>query len=185
MSYSLMWLPGVLKSAGLKVLEAPSWQIRGHGDIGPIKGVMLHHTAGRLHASPSSLTDLLIRGRPDLAGPLSQLALWEDGTYTMIASGRGYHAGAGEWQGQTNGNGRFIGIEAANTGLGDDPWDPAQMDAYRRGVAAILNYINAPAIMAVGHKEYAKPPGRKSDPSFDMPAFRKSLAPFLKPQLVA
>jgi hypothetical protein len=26
--------------------------------------------------------------------------------------------------------------------------------------------------MCVGHKEYAQPPGRKIDPSFDMTAFR-------------
>jgi peptidoglycan hydrolase-like protein with peptidoglycan-binding domain len=46
------------------------------------------------------------------------------------------------------------------------------MDAYRRGVAAILKKIRANAIMCCGHKEYALPLGRKDDPTFDMNDFR-------------
>jgi hypothetical protein len=46
------------------------------------------------------------------------------------------------------------------------------MDAYRRGVAAILQKIDANANMCCGHKEYALPSGRKPDPSFDMDDFR-------------
>jgi peptidoglycan hydrolase-like protein with peptidoglycan-binding domain len=46
------------------------------------------------------------------------------------------------------------------------------MDAYRRGVAAILKKIGANAIMCCGHKEYALPVGRKDDPDFDMTDFR-------------
>jgi len=53
------------------------------------------------------------------------------------------------------------------------------MDAYRRGVAAILNHLGQGADMCCGHKEYALPKGRKTDPNFDMDAFRASLAPFL------
>lgn len=179
MAYLLIWLPVVLRAAGLKVEEAPGWPTRGHGDLGPIKGVMLHHTAGPIHQNKQSLVNTLMNGRADLSGPLSNLALWEDGSYTMVAAGRGYHAGDGFWQGETNGNGRFVGIEAANTGLNNDVWEDVQMDAYRRGVAAILNYIKATAIMAVGHKEYALPKGRKIDPSFDMVAFRKSIGPLV------
>jgi len=50
------------------------------------------------------------------------------------------------------------------------------MDAYRRGVAAILKKIRANAIMAAGHKEYALPLGRKNDPTFDMNEFRSQVA---------
>lgn len=181
MSYSLTWLPGVLRAAGLKVVEMPGWQMRGHGDMGTVRGVLLHHTAGAIHQNVAKLVDGLIVGRfnPRLEGPLSNLGLMEDGTYYVIAAGRGYHAGAGEWHGITEGNRAFIGIEAANTGVAGDEWDAAQMDAYRRGVAAILKHIGAPAIMAAGHKEYALPRGRKIDPSFDMVAFRRALEPLL------
>jgi murein L,D-transpeptidase YcbB/YkuD len=50
------------------------------------------------------------------------------------------------------------------------------MDAYRRGVAAILKKIGANALMVCGHKEYALPQGRKIDPSFDMDDFRLQVA---------
>jgi hypothetical protein len=48
------------------------------------------------------------------------------------------------------------------------------LDAYRRGVAAILKKIGADAIMCCGHKEYA--PTRKIDPTFDMGQFRQQVA---------
>ena len=42
---------------------------------------------------------------------------------------------------ETSGNSSFIGIEAENTGLANDPWPAVQIHAYRRGVAAILKKI--------------------------------------------
>jgi len=50
------------------------------------------------------------------------------------------------------------------------------MDAYRRGVAAILTKVQANAIMCCGHKEYALPHGRKDDPTFDMNEFRMDVS---------
>jgi peptidoglycan hydrolase-like protein with peptidoglycan-binding domain len=43
------------------------------------------------------------------------------------------------------------------------------------GCAALLRKIKADSIMAMGHKEYALPRGRKPDPSFDMAPFRKRI----------
>jgi hypothetical protein len=168
MVFSLTWLPDVLEGAGLKVAEQPGWRTRGHGDMGTVKGVICHHTAGPKSGNMPSL-GIVTNGRPDLAGPLAQLCLGRDGTYFIIAAGRASHAGAGSWQGVTTGNSSFIGIEAENTGLADDnPWPDVQMDAYKRGVAAILKRIGAQPIMAAGHLEYALPVGRKSDPSFSV-----------------
>jgi len=174
MAYSLTWLAEVLDGAGLKVAEQPGWQTRGVGDMGPIKGVICHHTAGPRSGNMPSL-GIVTNGRPDLRGPLSQLCLGRDGTFYVVAAGRANHAGAGAWQGFKSGNASFIGIEAENTGLPDDPWPAVQMDAYLRGVAAILEKIGADVIMCAGHKEYALPAGRKIDPSFDMIAFRNAL----------
>ena len=171
----LLWLPSVLRAAGLAVVEEPNWESRGHGDMGTVQGVLLHHTAGPLKGDSPSLK-IVIEGRPDLAGPLSQLFLARSGAWHICAAGKAWHAGAGAWQGVTDGNGRLIGVEAENTGLQNDPWPPLQLDSYAAGVAAILAHIKAPAIMAVGHKEYALPPGRKSDPSFDMGKFRQRVA---------
>ena len=168
MPFSLTWLPDVLESAGLKVAEQPGWRTRGHGDVGTIKGVICHHTAGPRNGNMPSL-GIITNGRPDLAGPLAQLGLGRDGTYFVVAAGKAFHAGPGKWEGVTDGNTSFIGIEAENTGLANDnPWPDVQMDAYKRGVAAILKHIGASSKMAAGHLEYALPPGRKSDPSFSV-----------------
>jgi hypothetical protein len=168
MAFKLTWLPEVLEAAGLKVAEQPGWRTRGHGDMGTVRGVMCHHTAGPKNGNMPSL-NICTNGRSDLPGPLSQLGLGRDGTWFVIAAGRASHAGPGMWEGITAGNSSFIGVEAENTGLADDhPWPDVQMDSYRRGVAAMLTHIRAKPIMAVGHLEYALKPGRKSDPSFSV-----------------
>ena len=141
MPFQLTWLPIVLRNAGLKVAEVDGWPNRGRGDVGTIKGVMCHHTAGPVNGNMPSL-GVLREGRSDLPGPLAQLGLGRDGTYYVIAAGRANHAGRGEWKGVADGNGSFIGIEAENTGIGDstkpkfEPWPEVQLDAYRRGDAA-------------------------------------------------
>jgi peptidoglycan hydrolase-like protein with peptidoglycan-binding domain len=179
MPHSLIWLKDVLKTAGLKVATTHGWEDRGHGDMGQILGVMCHHTAGSRTGNMPSL-DTLIKGREDLPGPLAQLGLARDGTYYIIAAGRCYHAGDGIWKGFVNGNSNFIGIEGENTGRADDfPWPEVQMDAYRRGVAAILKFVGREADFCAGHKEYALPKGRKSDSSFNMDTFRSMVAEIL------
>jgi N-acetyl-anhydromuramyl-L-alanine amidase AmpD len=178
MAHSLLWLPSVLKNAGLKVALQSGWEDRGHGDVREIVGVICHHTAGPRNLNMPSLKTL-IEGRSDLPGPLSQLGLGRDGTFYVIAAGRCNHAGKGIWQKFVNGNSNFIGIEAENSGRFDDPWPEVQMDAYRRGVAAILKHIGRSAEFCAGHKEYALPKGRKPDTSFDMVSFRNSVAAIL------
>src|SRR3569833_1026697 len=183
MAFSLTWLPEVLTNAGLKVKESDGWETRGHGDMGKVAGVLCHHTGtpGKNSGNMPTL-NILINGRSDLAGPLSQLGLGRDGTYYVIAAGRCYHAGEGKWQGITAGNSSFIGIEAENTGGKDDqPWPEVQMDAYHRGVAAILKHLGRGPEFCAGHKEYALPKGRKSDPTFDMVEFRAEVAKILGP----
>jgi N-acetyl-anhydromuramyl-L-alanine amidase AmpD len=179
MSFSLTWLPTVLLDAGLRVGEQPGWKTRGRGDVKAIKGVICHHTAGSKNGIMPSL-GVVTNGRSDLPGPLSQLCLGRDGTFFVVAAGRCNHAGVGNWQGIATGNSSFIGIEAENTGEttgpNADPWPAVQLDAYRRGVAAILTRIKADAIMCCGHREYALPPRRKSDPTFDMDDFRRQVA---------
>lgn len=181
MVFSLTWLPSVLEAAGLKVAEVDGWRSRGRADMAAVRGIICHHTAGAANGNMPSL-DLLIRGRSDLAGPLCQLGLGRDGTYYVVAAGRANHAGAGRWRGIDTGNSSFIGIEAENTGHADDAWPAVQMDAYHRGVAAILAHIGADASMCCAHKEYALPVGRKSDPLFEMAPFRAAVQAILSGQ---
>ncbi|MGI4873125.1 MAG: peptidoglycan recognition protein family protein [Janthinobacterium lividum] len=179
-AYSLAWLPAVLKNAGLKVALAPGWQTRGLGDVGPTYGVLCHHTATLARNQNMPTYGTLLHGRSDLRGPLAQLGLGRDGTYYVIAAGRCNHAGRGYWQGITEGNTHLIGIEAENTGGHNDfPWPAGQLNAYHRGVAAILRHLGRGAEFCAGHKEYALPKGRKTDPDFDMVAFRAAVTRLL------
>ena len=173
MTYSLTWLPEVLRAAGLKVQETDGWQTRGHGDMGTVQGVLCHETDGAATGNMPTL-QVLIDGRPDLGGPLSQLGLGRDGTFYIVAAGKGWHAGAGgPYRGITDGNAALIGIEAEHQA--DEAWTPVQLDAYQRGVAAILKHIGTGAEMVIGHKEWA--PGRKDDPKrIDMGKFRAAVA---------
>lgn len=184
MAFSLTWLPDVLKDAGLKVSLVPGWETRGLGDVGAIVGVICHHTGVR---NPGRLNmptlNSLIKGRraePGLAalpGPLAQLGLGRDGTYFVIAAGRAAHAGKGSFKG-ASGNLRFIGIEAENGGNNStDPWPEIQVEAYQRGVAAILKHLGKDESFCCGHKEYA--PGRKDDPSLNMSEFREAVRGFM------
>lgn len=182
MTFSLLWIPQVLTNAGLQISEVPGWQNRGHGDEGSVKGIICHHTCGPLHGEMLDL-NVIVDGRPDLGGPLAQLALGRTGIFHIVAAGKCWHAGRGAWQGITDGNSHFIGIEAENTGETKgpkaDPWPDVQMNAYKRGCAAILKHIGAPVGMCIGHKEWALPKGRKDDPSFDMGPFRADVAKFM------
>lgn len=184
MAFSLTWLAPVLKGAGLKVAPDFGWESRGLGDMGKVVGVICHHTATSSSLNfPTHRT--LIEGRKaepgvkPLRGPLAQLGLGRDGTFYLIAAGMCNHAGPGKFQGFTEGNTQFIGIEAENRGTPNDPWPEVQMDAYRRGVAAILKHLGRGAEFCIGHKEWALPKGRKPDPSFDMAKFRAAVADIL------
>jgi hypothetical protein len=179
-NHLLLWLPAVLTAAGLNVQTVKGWEKRGGaGVFGPLRGVLCHHTASNRKAGNMPSITILRDGRPDLAGPLCQLGLARDGTYFVIAAGRASHAGAGVWNGVTSGNSHLLGIEAENDGIGE-PWPAVQMDAYRRGVAAICHRLNLPVAMVAGHKEYATPKGRKIDPTFDMDQFRRDVFAILQ-----
>lgn len=184
MTFSLLWLPQVLRAAGLTVQAVDGWQTKGHGDFSQPLGVLCHHTCGPKDGDIRDL-HVLVDGRPDLAGPLCNLGLARSGVFWVVAAGRAYHAGAGNWLGIRDGNSHFIGIEAENVGDGKDPWPAVQMDAYHRGCAAILTHIGAKPAMCAGHKEYALPHGRKDDPDFDMVKFRADVAALMGAPQVA
>jgi len=180
MAYSLTWLPDVLQNAGLKVAPWQGWENRGVAEMGQVFGVLCHHTGTPTLERNMPTIETLINGRSDLPGPLAQLGLGRDGTYYIVAAGKCNHAGFGSWQGISSGNTHFIGIEAENTGGTDDPWPAVQMDAYHRGVAAILKHIGKGVEFCAGHKEYALPAGRKTDPDFDMDVFRAAVSAILQ-----
>lgn len=158
-------LADVLRSAGLTVVEEPGWKVRGHGPMVDVRTIICHHTGGTKDLR------VIIDGRPGLDGPLAQCWLARDGVWHVVAAGLCWHAGVSRDPSYTNSH--AIGIEAEATGV--DPWPPVQYDSYVRGAAALSRHYDVRIDHVLGHKETCAPVGRKTDPNFDMPAFRDAV----------
>ena len=169
MGMSRAQLKGIATMTGFPVREA--W-VSGHGPMGNVQGVVLHHT-GTKDSAPGDFPSLKVvqRGRSDLAGPLCNYGLGRSGTIYLITEGRAYHAGPGQWMGITAGNSHFLGIEAENGGTGS-AWPAVQLDAYQRLVASILHALGRDTNWDVRHADWAEPAGRKVDTKgFTMSSF--------------
>ena len=174
MAYALASrLERAVKSAGVKYKKVSGWSSRGHGTMGSIQSVIVHHTAGPKSGNSPSL-NVVAYGRPGLSGPLAQLFLARDGTVYLVAAGVSYHAG--RVSSSRYANSHAIGIEAENTGLSNDsPWPSGQIDAYAKLCKALCKEFGLSTSRVRGHKEVAVPKGRKPDPSFNMASFRKKV----------
>jgi N-acetyl-anhydromuramyl-L-alanine amidase AmpD len=164
-------LASVARAAGLDVVETPGWETRTRpGGQASVKTIVCHHTAG--------LHDLrtIIDGRAGLAGPLSHFFLARTGVVYVVAAGKCNHAGV--VLKNTYANENAIGIEAEAVGVpgtkGD--WPEVQMVAYARLCKALHEHFGLTVLDVRGHKEVCSPPGRKSDPDFNMTAFRERVA---------
>jgi len=163
----LPWLADVLRAAGLAVVEVGDWQNRGD-DLRSVEGIVWHHTVTGPRTSDLNVARLLRDGRPDLAGPLSQLGLDRAGRFHVVAAGKANHNGYGLWGNQS------IGIEAYNDGVGE-PWPDVQVAAYITGTRALLGRVGLGVDRVKGHKE--TDPRRKIDPAgLDMDEMRTRIA---------
>ena len=174
-----LWLADALRSAGLDVLTLDGWEARGKDQrlyaLDP-QVVVCHHTGSSWKGGEfPSLNQIAYRGNPGVSAPLAQLMLGRGtGRWYVIASGVSNNAGRGSWAGYQT-NRRTIGIEAEHSGGPNEPWPPHVYDSYARGVAAIVEHLGLETGRVCGHKEWAYPPGRKSDPTFDMGKFREDV----------
>lgn len=162
-----------LRSIGLTVVETPGWKTRNRnhkGAWGPVHGVMLHHTVTR---GTKSTVNVIVNGRPDLPGPLSQGMIAKDGTVYLTGWGRCNHAGLGDpdvlnaviaeralpkkKSATIDGNARFYGFECENLGDGHDPWPQVQVRSMVLASAALIHAhgwgTNGPTSV-IGHCEW-------------------------------
>lgn len=159
----------VAKRTGYPVVE--KWSSRNVGSMGEVIAPMMHHT-GSVGSGDYPTLNVVMNGRSDLQNSLCMYGLGKSGTIYCISEKLSWHAGAGNWKGVTDGNGRFAGIEAESSGNGTD-WTTAQLDAYKKLCASILIETGRDSSWLCAHKEYALPKGRKTDPAgIDMNAFR-------------
>lgn len=153
-------LARVARSTGCKVVEVAGWRTRGHGQMGPVHTIVAHHDAAPIKSADSAVLGDIVRNAK------SQFWIDRDGTIYVVAAGLCYHAGVvhhGDWS-----NDNAIGIEARNNGLGQ-PWTDAQLDAYVRLCAALVEEFDLDVADVRSHAEVAAPAGRKTDPSFRTP----------------
>ena len=172
-----LWMPDVLRAAGLTVHGVSGWRNRGQESWGPIRGITIHETRGSRTSSDAGEIRVLTEGSQTAPAPISQLYLSRTGDWHVVASGLCFHNLTG-WGGGNKGlgNDALLGIEAQHA-LGE-PWTDRQYRSYVTGVAALVRHLGIPVSRVVGHKEHQ--PGDKSDPGFDMDKFRRDVAAALE-----
>lgn len=173
----------LMRQHGLTVGAFSGWADAGRSSTMNPRAVLAHHTGAEIDV------DRILRdGRPDLAGPLCNWALHKDGSWWLVASGRANHAGEGVLPSSES-----YGIEATGpiplTNAGKDAFP--QYQSYVIGVACILHAEGWAPTTIFGHRETARPCGRKPDPAFggvtlancvssSMNAFRSDVATFMR-----
>lgn len=167
-----LWLPEVLRAAGLNVFEVDGWRTRGR-ELDSTDGVMVHHTASNPSSTLATNLHVVTNGTGATPGPIAQALVWRNGDWHVIAAGKANHAGAGgPWPplglpysppGQLSiGNARLLGVECVNSGVGE-PWPDVQVDSMLAGFAAILRHLGLDETGTLTHAEWA--PSRKIDPA--------------------
>lgn len=118
--------------------------------------ILLHYTA--MQSARAALERLC----DPVAEVSSHYLIGRDGTVWQLVQEdmRAWHAGAGEWCGQSDVNSRSIGIELDNEGC--HPFSQPLMAALERLMPGIMARWAIPPQGVIGHSDMA--PGRKFDP---------------------
>ena len=146
---------------GYPYVEA--WSSHSQGAMSGVWGAMVHHTGTPWTAAGDYPTLRVVRdGRSDLKNSLCGFGLGRSGTIYLISEKVSWHAGAGNINGCTDGNGKIVGIEAESDGRN---WTAEERDCYPRLVASILVEIRETDRYTTRHATYALPKGRKTDAS--------------------
>lgn len=161
---------------GYDYVEA--WSGHNKGAMKGVWGALVHHTGTSWSAAGDYPTLRVVRdGRPGLENSLCAFGLGRSGKIYLVNNLLSWHAGAGNWNGLTDGNGYMAGIEAESDGRN---WTNEQRDAYPRLVAAILIEIGQDDKYTTRHASYATPAGRKIDASgLNMDAFWNQIYHYL------
>lgn len=171
---TLAWLADELRGAGLVVVEHAGWKTYDRpGDWSPRYGVV--HATAAPRTQPDETQIRVVRdGRVDLPGPIANAAVDRAGRWHVLSAGRCNSTlvgTAGPYRGL--GNTYALSVEGCNDNRAE-PWPAVQYDAYVRGWAAWCRRLGWSPANLVGHKEHT--PGHKTDPTFDMAAFRSRVA---------
>jgi hypothetical protein len=167
----MLWLPDVLRDAGLDVVTHDGWERRGLSTSSPFEPeyVVWHHDASAAGDSPG-VPDYMIRNFDTGA---AQTWVNRYGVWHVIASGRAPHAGRvlpGKPDNYTS-----LGVETDHTV--NEPWPPELLLSLRVGTKAILDRMGHGTDHLEFHKTICSPPGRKIDPAgLDLATERRNVA---------
>ena len=164
-----------------KVVEVDGWQTRGKEPKDWLCQVF-HHTASNRRAGNAPSLGICTNGRGGSApvpGPLCNAVVGRDGTWHVIASGAANHPGVStipHHGGISSGVKYYaLGWECENDGIGE-PWPRSQLASIETGEAAVADHLGwrLDTSEVFGHKEIARPKGRKIDPAgIDMDDHRR------------
>ena len=147
-------------SALVQIRELPSPNQDARPDGVPIDTLILHYTG--MQTAQAAIDRL----RDPAAHVSSHYVVDEDGTVLRLVPElqRAYHAGVSHWRGNTELNGRSIGIEIVNPGheWGYRDFPVLQLAAVCDLCLEILSRHHIPARNIVAHSDVA--PDRKEDP---------------------
>jgi hypothetical protein len=170
---------------GVEVLETPGCYGRGLDWTRRPTGEIDHHDASSRKSGEWGALGIIVAGRSDVTGPLSQfqIARCLDGQPRLaaVAAGRANQAGKGGpliGVPRDNGNSYLLGAESANDGLGE-PYTLAAHYAHDALFRVCSEVYDFPVSHVIGHKEWA--PGRKSDPLYSM-AWRRAGVAGIEPR---
>ena len=142
-------------------LQSPNFNDR----KSPIRFVVLHYTG--METGQAAIHRL----RDPQAGVSAHYVVQEDGSILRLVAEdkRAWHAGVGQWHGDTDMNSVSIGIEIVNGGhdFGLPDYPDEQIDAVTSLVKDILDRQDLPPTAVIGHSDLA--PGRKQDPGETFP----------------
>jgi hypothetical protein len=168
-----------------------------HGTWGPVYGCGTHHTGD--DAPDTADRKVISEGRSDLAGPLAQLGLNDDGVLDIHSIGRANHFGGGDPDvlravinesygdypphtnehqgsaGSVDGNPHFYGMEVYYSG--GKPMSEKAYNTMIRVWAAICDFHQWSAKSVIGHNEWSD---WKIDPGHeDMKLIRRDVQQLL------
>ena len=148
----------------MTALVRPSPNFDTRPEATPIDMLVLHYTG--MESAEAALQRPCDPAAPGNDKVSAHYLIDEDGSVISMVeeNNRAWHAGVAFWRGETNINGRSIGIELVNPGdeFGYGEFPDAQMAALQSLAGEILCRHPIEARNVVGHSDVA--PGRKTDP---------------------
>lgn len=139
-----------------------------------IDTLIIHHTAGTGDAEEVAKYFQSTKRRVS-----SHYVIGRDGKIIRCVpeAERAWHAGVSEWRGRPQVNDFSIGIELCNLGDGLEPFSDALYDSLIALSRELVGRHPIKAADITGHRDVARPVGRKQDPAdnFDWQRYRRGL----------